>query len=187
MSKIVLEYELGAFNIKMNDTVIKTEQELEDAVEVFKKVIKNNGMTQNVGWQEIVKSLQDFEEVEINHDYKTVGYRSLKYFYNTGQVFCMLAGNMQLLVGGLDTFRHIMEIMTNETIEDEKDLVDLCVYVRDHHGTYSLSEQTLYIAYGAFSYGSVGYNFKTGKMDKGTNSEKVDFETFKKYIVSVMK
>ena len=187
MSKIVLEHETGAFNIKINDTIINTEKDLDTAIEVFKKVVKNNGMSQILGWEEIEESLKSFDDVTVNSDFKTINYRSLKYFYNTGQVFYVAKGNMYALVGGFDTLKHIIEIMENETIQDEQLLVELCLYVGTHHATYSLSGQAVSIVYAAFSYGSVSYNFRTGKMDKGTNSEKASFEDFRNYVHSVIK
>lgn len=187
MSKILLAYEDGEFNIKVNDTIIKTEKELDVAVEVFKQTVKNNGVKQVVTWEEIVAHLAAAEGVEINDDYKTVTFRSLRYFYNTGQVFYIHKGQMKNLVGGFDVFKHIIEIINGGAAENEEALITLCIYVSEHHATYSIGEQTFYIAYGAFSYGSVGYDFKTNKIDKGTKKEKATFDEFKAYVLSVIK
>lgn len=59
MSKILLAYEDGEFNIKMNDTIIKKETDLEAAVEVFKQTVKNNGVKQGVTWHSVVESLKE--------------------------------------------------------------------------------------------------------------------------------
>lgn len=185
MSKILLVYEDGEFNIKMNDTVIKKESELEAAVEVFKQTVKNNGVKQGFSWQDVVESLKEIEQVEINNDYKTVTFGGLRYFYNTGQVFYMCEGQMRTLVGGFDVFKHMVEIISKG--QDEKSLVELCIHVSEHHATFSLAEQKLYIAYGAFSYGSVGYDFRANKMDKGTSSEKATFESFRDYVLNIIK
>lgn len=185
MSKILLAYEDGEFNIKVNDTIIKKETDLEAAVEVFKQTVKNNGVKQGVTWHSVVESLKEIEQVKINHDYKTVTFGSLRYFYNTGQVFYICEGQMKTLVGGFDVFKHMVEIISKG--QDEKSLVELCIYVSERHATFSLGEQTLYIAYGAFSYGSVGYDFRAQKMDKGTSSEKTTFESFKEYVLSIVK
>lgn len=127
------------------------------------------------------------EQVEINDAYKTVTFRSLRYFYNTSQVFYIHEGQMKALTGGFDAFKHMVEIIGAGKAENEKALIELCIYVSEHHATFSLGEQTLYIAYGEFSYGSVGYDFRTHKMDKGTNSEKTTFEAFREYVLSIIK
>ncbi len=185
MSKILLVYENGEFNIKMNEVVIKKEAELEVAVEVFKQTVKNNGMKQGLSWESIVTSLVETAGVEVNNDYKTVTFGNLKYFYNTGQVFYIYNGQMKTLVGGFHVFKHIIEIINNG--QDEQELVELCIYIQEHHATFSLGEEKLYIAYGAFNYGSVVYDFRGGKIDKGTNSEKASFENFKSYVLDIVK
>lgn len=185
MSKILLVYEDGEFNIKMNDTIIKKESELEEAVEAFKQTVKNNGVKQGLSWQDAVESLKEIGQIEINGDYKTATFGSLRYFYNTGQVFYINEGQMKTLAGGLDVFKHLAEIISKG--QDEKSLVELCIHASECHATFSLSEQTLYIAYGAFSYGSVVYDFRSQKMDKGTSREKASFEAFRDYVLSIVR
>lgn len=187
MSKILLAYENGEFNIKVNETIIKKEKQLDSAIEVFKQTVKNNGVKQVIAWEEIVAHLTEVKGIEINHDYKTVTFRNLRYFYNTGQVFYINKGQMKSLAGGFDVFKHMVEIINGTEEDNEEALIELCIYVNEHHATYSLGEQTLYIAYGAFSYGSVGYDFKTHKIDKGTKKEKVTFDEFKEYVLSIIK
>ena len=86
-----------------------------------------------------------------------------------------------------DTFKNLVALINNGAAAYEKSLIELCIYVGEHQGTYNLDQNSLYIGYGAFSYGKVGYDFNAHKMDKGTSKEQATFDEFKTYVMNVMR
>lgn len=187
--KITLTYENGQFDISINNKSVNQETDIEVAFETFKQVIKNNAGHPNGSWEaveELVKTAGD-PRFEINSDYKTVQIGSMKYFYNTGKVFYMGQGKMVALTGGYDFFEFILKLVASGLVEEPESLLYLCMHIVESSATYGLSESELSVASAAFSYGNVSYNFATGKMNKGTSSEKVDFEKFKAFVVDIIK
>ena len=187
MREIVLAYHDGAFNIKVNDEIIKTEKDLDCAVESFKQAVKNNDVKQSISWETAACHLEGMNNVVLNKAYKTATFNDLRYFYNTGQVFYIQDGQMKTLVGGFDTFKNLVALINNGAAAYEKSLIELCIYVGGRQGTYNLDQNSLYIGYGAFSYGKVGYDFNAHKMDKGTSKEQATFDEFKTYVMNVIR
>lgn len=185
-NKITLVYEEGRLNICLNDTVIHTENDIDQATEYFKKVIKNNGKQQDNSWNEIKAIVENREckDLEVNETYKTVTLGDMKYFHNTGNLVYMNEGKMILLIGGFRFVTFILERMDKEELKDYKKLLELCIKVIEEKATYRVQENAFIISSPVFDYGFVEYHFHNGQINKGSSSETGSFESFCEYAYS---
>lgn len=185
-NKIALVYEEGSFSICLNDTVIQTENDIESAIQYFKKVIKNNGGQQDNGWNEIKAVVESAacDDIEMNEAYKTVTLGNMKYFHNTGNLVYIEEGKMVPLMGGFRFVAFILERMEKEQLKDYKKLLELCIKVVEEKATYRVAENAFIIASPVFDYGFVEYHFHNGQINKGSSSEQGNFESFCEYAYS---
>ena len=114
---ISLVFEHNEYTIKLNETILNKEQDLEQAIELFRQEIKNNATSHTHSWEammERVKSLA-VEAVTIQEEYKTMQLGSMKYFNHTGKVFYMGEGKMIPLEGGFDFFYRVVQMVAENT------------------------------------------------------------------------
>ena len=182
---ISLVFNNNEYAIKLNETILNKEQDLEQAIELFKQEIKNNATSHAHTWEAMMERIKGLavEAVEIQEAYKTMQLGSMKYFNHTGKVFYMGEGKMIPLEGGFDFFYRVVQMVAEKYLEDSEALVALCATVIEKDTHYSLSEDGLTVTSAAFSYGAVGYQFANGKMNKGTASEKCNFNTFVEFVL----
>lgn len=187
-NKVALIFENNEYIIKLNETVLNKEQDMERAIEAFKQEVKNNATFNAYSWENVeakVKGLE-VEQVDINSEYKAISLGNMKYFNHTGKVFYMGDGKMIQLMGGFDFFYAVLEIIKEGQLKDSEILVSLCATIIEKGANYSLSEDGLSVTSAAFSYGAVAYHFTNGKMNKGTSSEKCNFESFSEFVLKTI-
>lgn len=182
---ISLVFEKNEYAIKLNEKILNKEQDLEQAIELFKQEIKNNAASHTHNWEAMMERVKGLrvEAVTIQEEYKTMHLGSMKYFNHTGKVFYMGEGKMIPLEGGFDFFYRVIQMVAEKHLEDSEALVALCAAIIEKDAHYSLSEDGLTVTSAAFSYGAVGYQFANGKMNKGTSSEKCSFNTFVEFVL----
>lgn len=85
-NKIALVYNGKDYQIVLNEKVISTTQQIEDAYKSFETTIQNNQSKTDMKWEMIVEQVQncDVEEVEIFKSYHAIQYKTAKYFQHTG-------------------------------------------------------------------------------------------------------
>lgn len=188
-NKITLTYENGEFNIAINENILYTEKEMEDALLKFNSVVKNNAIEQKNSWDAIEAEVNNYniEEVEVNSQFKTVNFGKMKYFYNTDKVFYIQNDSMISLGGGYSLFNFVLKKINESKLENEENFLELCKISMLNKATFSANEDLVMIASPKFSYGIVEYNFATNKINKGTSSEKGSFEEFKNYVLEILK
>lgn len=190
--KIALIYENDNFSITVNDTVVDTEKDMETAIESFKQVIKNNSEKNNVkakSWEEVLDIVKDIEDSRliINNEYKNIAFDTMRFFYNTGKLFYMNSSGMTELIGGIGLFHLVADLVSRGKVTGANVILDFCKEVLGCKTSYGVSEEGILVASAAFNYGSVEYNFETGKIHKGTSIERADFEEYKNYVLSILK
>ena len=185
---VALVFENNEYVIKLNETILNKEKDMERAFEIFQQEVKNNSALHAQSRESITDKVRrlGIEQVDINNEYKTMNLGSMKYFNHTGKVFYMGNGKMIQLVGGFDFFYAVIQMIYEKQLEDSEALVALCGTIIEKDAHYSLSEDGLIVTSAAFSYGAVGYNFTNGKMNKGTSSEKCSFDTFVKFVLEAL-
>lgn len=191
-SKIALIYENDNFLITVNDTVVDTEKEMETAIESYKQVIKNNSEKNNVQaktWEEILEIMKDIDDSRliINDEYKNIAFDTMRFFYNTGKLFYMNSNGMTELIGGISLFHLVADMVSRGKVTSSNDILEFCKAVLECKTAYGVSEDGILVASPAFNYGSVEYNFETGKIHKGTSIEKAGFSDYKTYVLSILK
>lgn len=190
-SKIALIYENDSFVITVNDSVVDTEKEMETAIESYKQVIKNNSDKNNIqakSWKEILEIIKDIEDKRliINEEYKNIAFDTMRFFYNTGKLFYMNSNSMTELIGGIGLFHLVADMVSRGKVSNTNDILDFCKAVLESKTSYGVSEDGILVASPAFNYGSVEYNFETGKIHKGTSIEKADFREYKNYVLGIL-
>lgn len=190
-SKIALIYENDSFVITVNDSVVDTEKEMETAIESYKQVIKNNSDKNNIqakSWKEILEIIKDIEDKRliINEEYKNIVFDTMRFFYNTGKLFYMNSNGMTELIGGIGLFHLVADMVSRGKVSNPNDILDFCKAVLESKTSYGVSEDGILVASPAFNYGSVEYNFETGKIHKGTSIEKADFREYKNYVLGIL-
>lgn len=190
-SKIALIYENDSFVITVNDSVVDTEKEMETAIESYKQVIKNNSDKNNIqakSWKEILEIIKDIEDnrLIINEEYKNIAFDTMRFFYNTGKLFYMNSNGMTELIGGIGLFHLVADMVSRGKVSNPNDILDFCKAVLESKTSYGVSEDGILVASPAFNYGSVEYNFETGKIHKGTSIEKADFREYKNYVLGIL-
>ena len=185
---VALVFENNEYVIKLNEAILNKEQDMERAFEIFKQEIKNNSALHTQSWNHIVDKVKSLEvgQVDVNDEYKTMSLGNMKYFNHTGKVFYMGKGKMTQLIGGFDFFYAVLQMIHEKQLEESETLVSLCSEVIEKDANYSLSEDGLSVTSAAFSYGTVGYNFANGKMNKGTSSEKCSFDAFVSFVLKTI-
>lgn len=188
-NKVILSFEDEKYRIYINETLFKEKEDIDASIEEFRKVIKNNSVPKSISWDTIVERLKAFnnQDLEINNDYQTVAFGSVKYFYNTAKLFYMENGQMFQLIGGFDLLYFIVKLASENTINNYDELLKLCKEIIEVKGNYRVYESTMFISSAKFSYGAVEYDFSTNKVNKGTSFEKGTFEEFKSYVLSILK
>ena len=188
-SKVALVYDNGEYNVVVNETVIYTDKKIEDAYKEFEKIVKNNRSMQDTSWESIssyVKSLQ-LDGLEIEEVYKNISFRNLKYFHNTGKLFYTGRGEMFPLNGGYRLLSFILKLVADNKLEDSEALLEICKEAMKNAMTYRVTEFSFILTSPIFNYGNVEYNFYTKSMHKGTSCDPASFETFKNYVLEIIK
>jgi len=87
--KISLVYENDEYTILVNSTIVNKEKDFEKSVDKFNKIINDNKSLNTRSWESILDGLKELydEKVEINNEYRTLTFKSMKYFYNTGKSY----------------------------------------------------------------------------------------------------
>lgn len=188
-SKVALLYENGKYNISINDTVINTYDDIEESFEKFKMVIKNNSVAKVATWENIEESLKEFTDnrLEINNEYKTISFESMRYFYNTGKVFYIKNGEMIELIRGYNLFYFILTMVLEGKVQSCEDILDFCKEVLENKITYGINDASILVSSAAFNYGYAEYNFSSGKINKGSSIEKSSFDEFKAYVLGIIR
>ncbi|WP_053984505.1 hypothetical protein [Niameybacter massiliensis] len=188
-SKVALVFDNGEYSVIVNDTVIYTNKKIDEAYKQFEKTIKNNVGVQDTSWESISDSAKSFqlEGLEVEDTYKNMSFRNLKYFHNTGKLFYTGKGEMFPLNGGYRLFSFILKIVANKQLEDPEALLEICVKAMNSGVNYRTTEFSFILTSPAFNYGNVEYNFYTKEMHKGTSRDMEGFETFKAYVLEIIK
>ncbi|NKF08628.1 hypothetical protein J1C67_12740 [Clostridium gasigenes] len=189
-NKIALTYENGEFNLTLNESIIKTGTDFDNAVYQFKQIIATTSSTSETkSWESIEKSILEYKDngLEINNDYKTITFGPMKYFYTTGKVFYLSKGEMIGLRGGFDFFHFILTVASNGNIETCVSFIELCKEVVGSSGIYRITDSSITILSPRLNYGSAEYNFNSQKINKGASITQGTFEEFKSYILDIFK
>lgn len=188
-NKITLTYENGEFAVSINESIIYTDKEMENALLKFNAVVKNNAIQQSNPWDAIEDTvkLYNIEGVEINSQFKTITFGKMKYFYNTDKVFYIDNSSMISLGGGYSLFDFILKKLNSNELENEESFLELCKVSMINKAIFRAYEDVVMISSPKFSYGTVDYNFATKKINRGTSSEKGSFEEFKNYVLDILK
>lgn len=190
-SKIALIYEKDSFVITVNESVVDTEQDMNIAIESFKQVIKNNSDKNNVQaktWEEILEIIKEIDDdrLVVNSEYKNIAFDTMRFFYNTGKLFYMNSNGMSELIGGIGLFHLVADMVSRGKVSKVNDILDFCKEILECKVSYGVSQEGILVASPAFSYGTVEYNFETGKIHKGTAIEKADFSEYKAYVLRIL-
>ncbi|MGL5354602.1 MAG: hypothetical protein ACRDA5_15015 [Clostridium sp.] len=189
-NKVALIYENGNYNVTLNDTVIKTDKDFDNAVYQFKQTIATTTVSaETKSWESIEESISEYKNngVEINSEYKTITFGSMKYFYTTGKVFFIANGEMIGLRGGFDFFYFILTVASNGDTKTCESFITFCKDVVTANATYKISDSSITILSPRLNYGSAEYNFKSQRINKGASITQGCFEEFKAYILNIFK
>lgn len=188
-SKVALLYENGEYSICINETVINTYDNIEDSFEKFKMVIKNNSVAKATSWDSIEENLMEVkdERLEINSEYKTIAFESMRYFYNTGKIFYIKNGEMVELIRGYNLFYFTLTMVLEGKVQGCEDILEFCKEVLENKITYGITDTSILVSSAAFNYGYTEYNFTSGKINKGASIEKCSFDEFKAYVLGIIR
>lgn len=188
-NKVTLIYEDGKFSVCINEKLINEDKDLEKSLDRFKQVIRDNVVAKSTTWENIVESIKDIKnnELEINNEYKTLTFGLLKYFYNTGKIFYTKDNKMTPLMGGCELFNFVVQISVNGEIDNYEDFLEFCKEILGNKSTYRVSESSLFVSNAGFNYGSAEYNFSSQKINKGASIDKCTFDEFKSYVLDIIK
>lgn len=98
----------------------------------------------------------------------------------------MNSNGMTELIGGIGLFHLVADMVSRGKVSNPNDILDFCKAVLESKTSYGVSEDGILVASPAFNYGSVEYNFETGKIHKGTSIEKADFREYKNYVLGIL-
>lgn len=187
-NNVALVYENGEFKISINGLNVKVEQNLDSAIEKFKQALTTPVSPEQIAWETIENEMIQYvgSGLEINSEYKTMVFGAMKYFYITGKVLSIGGGAMVDLRGGYDLFKFAIDIVASGDIKKANEFVDFCKMIIDSNSRYSITDNSITILSAKLAYGSLEYNFSTGKMNKGTGVEKCSFEDFKSHCKSIL-
>lgn len=186
-NKIALVYLNGEYTVNINGTLMHKGNDAEEMFEKFQNVIKNNSIRETTSWEYIKDRINELNlsEVEINEDYKTIEFQSIKYFHNINKLYNIAGDSMVELAGAYNLLYFILEMNKAGYLRDSQDLVDICMVAMDNKANYRYYDTNFIITSAMFNYGVAEYNFATGKIHKGVSIEKSTFEEFKKYVFGV--
>ena len=68
----------------------------------------------------------DYKELEINNEYRTMAYGNMKYFYNMGKVFYMANGQMIPLIGGYGLFKFTLHEVCKADLNKANEFIEFC-------------------------------------------------------------
>ncbi|MFU7517589.1 hypothetical protein [Clostridium sp. HCS.1] len=188
-SKVELVFENNEYVVKVNNSIINKENDLEKAYEQFKSVISNNKSAEAKAWDDIVEKFQglDNKNLEINNEYRTMTYGNMKYFYNMGKVFYMASGQMVPLIGGYGLFKFTLNEVSKGDLEKANEFIEFCKEVMLTDVNYRVTDSSIIVSSASFNYGSAEYNFSSGKINKGASITKGTFEEFKTYVLDIIR
>ena len=186
-NKIALVYSNGEYTVNINGTLMHKGNDAEEMFEKFQNVIKNNSIRETTSWEYIKDRINELNlrEVKINEDYKTIEFKSIKYFHNINKLYNIAGDSMVELAGAYNLLYFILEMNKAGYLRDSQDLVDICMVAMDNKANYRYYDTNFIITSAMFNYGVAEYNFATGKIHKGVSIEKSTFEEFKKYVFGV--
>ena len=187
-NKIALVYNGKDYQIVLNEKVISTTQQIEDAYKSFETTIQNNQSKTDMKWEMIVEQVQncDVEEVEIFQSYHAIQYKTVKYFQHTGMLFYMKDDEMLPLSGGIRLLLFLLERVGRKQLEKGEELIEICALATREGIVYHIKEDSFSLNSGMFNYGSVLYNFRTQEIYKGTHTESGTFAIFMEYVRSIV-
>lgn len=183
-NRVVLKYEDNVFKVDINDKTVASGKDMDKIIEKFKQVFRDNSSNSAVdSWESIFERVKRFsyDELEINEQYKTISYKSMKYFYNSNNIFYVKENDMTPLNGGYDLFEFILRVVTEGFNEYEKILI-FCEKMIENHINYRTSDSTIVVSSPGFSYGYLEYNFYNKKISKGIAVESGSFDEFTTYV-----
>lgn len=186
--KVNLLFEEGKYKIYINDTLIEESNDVDISFEKFKQVINNNLMEKSLSWDFIEERLKLFnhKDCKVDSTYKTISLGEIKYFYSTGKLFYIAHKEMIELIGGIDLFLFVVNLIKEGSIDDYNELLKLLKIVLKTKANYRVSESTIFISSPKFNYGTVEYNFNTKRINKGTNLSSCTFKEFKSYVLNIL-
>ena len=189
-NKVALIYQNGEYNVTLNDSVIKTDKDFDNAVYQFKQTIANTSSTaETKSWEVIKERVLAYENkgIEINNDYKTITFGTMKYFYTTGKIFYIAGGQMIALRGGFDFFHFILTVVAKGNADACASFIELCKQVVESNANYRITDSSISVLSPSFNYGSAEYNFNSQKINKGASVVEGSFEEFKAYILGLLR
>ncbi|WP_454054047.1 hypothetical protein [Clostridium sp. Marseille-Q7071] len=183
--KISLIYENDEYTILVNDTIVNSEKDFEKSVDKFNKVINDNKSLNTRSWESILDGLKDLydEKVEINNEYRTLAFESMKYFYNTGKTFYIKNEQINELSGSYNLFYYGLKMILKEKVKSCEELLEFLTKVLENKAVYTINDVAIRVSSPKFNYGFSEYNYINNKIDKGTSIESGDFKKFKEYVL----
>lgn len=188
-NKVTLTFENGEFNVYINENLIDKNRDLDESVEKFKQVIKDNVTVKVNSWGSIEEKVKRFnnQEIEINTEYKNLNFRSMKYFYSTDKTFYMKNGTMTPLLGGYSLFDFILTLISDNLIDNYEELLEFFKVILENKIMYRTTETSIVVSSPKFNYGSAEYNFANKKISKGASIVNGTFDQFKDYVSDIIK
>ena len=186
--KISLVYENGEYTILVNSTIINSEKDFEKAVDKFNKIINDNKSLNTRSWESILDGLKDLdnEKIEINNEYKTLTFESMKYFYNTGKTFYIKNEQINELSGSYNLFYYGLKIILKGKVKSCEELLEFLTKVLENNALYTINDSAIRVSSPKFNYAFAEYDYMNNKINKGTSIESGDFEIFKEYVLPVL-
>lgn len=184
-NKVVLMHEDNLFKIYINDKVASAGTNMDEMVEKFKQIFKDNTPSVNsISWEDIYNRAVRFknEDIEINEEYKTVSYKKMKYFFGSNKVFYICNDTMTPLLGAYELFDFIMELCEKELTEDYEKILMFCKSMMEDEIIYRIFDTNIVVSSPGFNYGFIEYNFATNKISKGTAITQGTFDDFTAYV-----
>lgn len=183
--KISLVYENDKYTILVNNTIVNEEKDFEKSVDKFNKVINDNKSLNTRSWESILDGLKDLydEKVEINSEYMTLTFESMKYFYNTGKTFYIKSEQINELSGSYNLFYYGLKMILKGKVKSCEELLEFLIKVLENKAVYTINDVAIRVSSPKFNYGFAEYDYINNKIDKGTSTKSGDFEKFKEYVL----
>ena len=188
-NKVTLTFDNGEFSVYINENLIDKNRDLDESVEKFKQVIRDNVAIKTNSWESIEEKVKRFrnEEIEINTEHKNLNFRLMKYFYSTDKIFYMKNGTITPLLGGYSLFDFILALISDNLIDNYEDLLEICKVVLENKIMYRTTETSIAVLSPKFNYGSAEYNFTSKNISKGASIINGTFDEFKAYVFDIIK
>lgn len=183
-NKVILIHEDNVFKIYINGKVVEAGTDMDEIVEKFKVIFRDNTPAGSyVSWEDIYNRVSRFKDfnIEINTEYKTIEYKKMKYFFGTNKIF-YIDDTMAPLLGGYELFDFIMRLLQEGLVEDYENVLVFCKDMMESEILYRIFDTNIVVSSPGFNYGSIGYDFSTNKISKGTAIIKGSFEDFCSYV-----